>query len=323
MTDNILVTGGFGAIGAWVTRELVANGHDVTVLSRTHDLSLLPDVGSEVRHVAGSILDRPLLAKALADHGIDRVIHCAAALTGAGERDPRMAYETNVLGSLNIFEAARDADIQRVVYTSTKGVYGRIPAEHGPSEFVPIHEDVDGTPMHVYGASKKALEGAAAQCRRLWGLEIIALRLGSTFGPGKGGQHAGYSGVKAQVIDAALSGTPMRVDNADVFDDMVYNADVGRGHVLAAFAPNPDHWVFNIASGELTSLRAWTEEVMRQCPGHNISFGETDEAIIASATRGRMDITRARTELDYDPAYPGVTGVADYVDRERASRDRS
>ncbi|GGI02442.1 NAD-dependent epimerase/dehydratase family protein [Egicoccus halophilus] len=318
--EKILVTGGFGAIGSWVTRLLVEDGHDVTVFSRRRDLRLLPEMGDAVQHVAGSILDRETIDRALATSSIDRVIHCAAALSSSAEKDPRLAYETNVIGSLNIFEAARDAGIGRVVYTSTKGVYGRLPAEHGPPQFAPIHEGVEGTPMHVYGASKKALEAAADHCRRLWGLEIIALRLGSTFGPGKGGQHAGYAGLKAQIVDAALAGRHLRIDNADVADDVVYNADVGRGHVLAAFAPPSTDGVFNIASGQLTTLRAWAEEVMRQCPDHRLEFGDHDETKIASATQGVMDIQRARRELGYEPAFPGVSGVADYVTRERAVR---
>lgn len=317
--SHVLVTGGFGAIGSWVTRTLVEQGHEATVLSRTADRSLVPDLGDEVRHVAGSIDDRDLVRRVLADHDVDRVVHCAAALGGAGERDPVSAYATNLMGSLHVFEAAREVGIQRIVYTSTKGVYGRLPSRYGAPELVPIGEDVEGAPFKVYGASKKALEGAAEQCRRLWGLEIIALRLGSTFGPGKGAQHTGYTGMKARIVRAAIDREPLVIDNPDVLDDVVYNADVGRAHVLAAFAPTPDDWRFNISGGRLVSLREWTEEVMRVCPEHRLSFGGDDPARLEGTTQGRLDITRAREQLGYEPAFPGAAGVADYVERERST----
>ena len=318
---KFLVTGGFGAIGSWVTRHLVNDGHDVTVLSRRLDHALLPDVGQSVRHHAGSILDLDCVRQAITSNSVDHVIHCAAALGGAGERDPRLGYETNIIGSLNVFQAAHEAEIQRVVYTSTKGVYGRLRRKYGAPEFAPISEDVEGHPYGVYGASKKATEGAAEQCRRLWGMEIIALRLGSTFGPGKGGQHAGYSGMKARIIQAALDGTPLTVDNPDVLDDVVYNSDVGRAHVQAVFAKSSKHQVFNIACGQLVSLREWTEKVMHHCPGHQLVFGESNESVIGNATRGLLDISLARIELGYEPQFPGTLGVEDYVERERTARD--
>lgn len=315
---HALVTGGFGAIGSWVTRTLVEQGHEVTVFSRTLDRHPVADLDEDaVRHAAGSVTDRDRVREVVAG-GVDVVIHCAAALGGAGERDPRGAYETNVVGSLNIFEAAHDAGVGRVVYTSTKGVYGKLPDEYLPPTFTPIGEDAEGVPLHVYGASKKALEGAAAQCRRLWGLEIIALRLGSTYGPGKGGQHAGYSGLKAGIVHAALRGLPFVVDNPDSLDDIVYNADVGRAHVLAAFAPTPADWQFNIAGGGLVGLRDFTEEVLRLTPGHQVTYGGESAAAFGNATRGLLDITRAREQLGYEPAFPGVSGVADYVARERS-----
>src|SRR5205085_2502869 len=130
---------------------------------------------------------------------------------------------------------------------------------------------------NVYGATKKALEDAAFHYRRLFGLDIIALRLGSTFGPGKGrpGGHVGYPQLKTRIVDAALSGEPFAVPMADVRDDIVYNRDVAKGAVLACFAAPSEHWQFNIATGALTSLRQYAEEVMRAIPGHALRIDES------------------------------------------------
>jgi UDP-glucose 4-epimerase len=321
----VLVTGGFGAIGSFVVRRLVADGHQVVVYSRQANTSLVPDVARDVQHVAGDVQDKERLAQAVRDFGVTRIIHLAAALGGVLEQDPPVGYRVNVLGGLNVFDVARDLHLERVVFTSSKAYYGALVGEFAAPTYEPVTEDYVGQTSNVYGATKKALEDAAYHYRRLFGLAVIALRLGSTYGPGKGRGatgHVGYPQLKARIVDSAVAGEPFSVPMADLLDDIVYNADVAYGAVLACFAAPTAQWQFNIAGGRLVSVREFAEEVMRVVPAHRLSFEAANGAAgaVPRNVTGRLSIDRARAELGYEPQFPGVTGVADYVNRLAALR---
>ncbi len=268
-----------------------------------------------VTHAAGDVQDLARLSEVLREHGVRRIIHLAAALGSALEKEPPWGYRVNVLGSMNVFDAARDNGVERVVFTSSKAVYGSLGGAHSAPVYEPVTEDYVGQTTNVYGASKKALEDAAYHYRRLFGLDIIALRLGSTFGPGKGrpGAHIGYPQLKTRIVESALDGEPFAVPMADVRDDIVYNRDVAKGAVLACFAPPPEHWQFNIATGALTSLREFASEVMRVVPGHALSIDESRAAEAPPNVTGILSIDRAREKLGYEPDFPGASAVSDYV----------
>jgi nucleoside-diphosphate-sugar epimerase len=311
----VLVTGGFGAIGSFVVRRLLDDRRRVVVYSRNANHALVPDLREHITHAPGDVQDRERLASVVAEFGVKRIIHLAAALGSALERDPPLGYRVNVLGGLNIFEVARDQQLERVVFASSKANYGALAGDYGPPTFRPVTEDYVGQTSNVYGANKKALEDAAFHYRRLFGLDLIALRLGSTYGPGKGGSaHAGYPGLKAYIVASALKGEPFEVPMPDVVDDIVYNRDVAKGAVLACFAPQTEHWQFNIAGGQLSSVRQYVEEVMRVVPEHRLSIASTtDASAIARNVTGLLSIDRARTELGYEPDFPAMAGVSDYV----------
>ena len=318
----ILVTGGFGAIGSFVVRRLIDAGHTVVVYSRSANYSLLPDLRDRVTHAPGDVQDRDRLSRVVREHGVRRIIHLAAALVAALERDPALGYRVNVLGGLNVFDVARTENLDRVVFISSKAAYGNLHGRHRAPDYAPVTEEYVGQTSTVYGATKKALEDAAHHYRRLFGLDLIALRLGSTYGPGKGGSaHAGYSGLKAYIVESAVRGEPYRVPLAEVQDDIVYNRDVAKAAVLACFAGPTEHWQFNIAGGHLSSVRQFAEEVMRVVPTHQLSIATDQAALdVSNNTTGLLSIERARAELGYEPDYPGVSGVADYVSMLRSSQ---
>jgi UDP-glucose 4-epimerase len=219
-------------------------------------------------------------------------------------------------GALNVFDIARDLQLERVVFTSSKAVYGEITGEHAAPTFEPVTEDYLGVPLNVYGSTKRAEEDAARHYRRLWGLDLIGLRLGSTYGPGKLARH-GAVGFNSRIVEMACRGEPLSVPTPDVVDDVVYNRDVAKAIVLACFAPKPEHWQFNISSESLVSQRAFAQEVMRLCPGHRLTIAESSQAPAGPGTNGLLSNARARRELNYVPDFPGLAGIADYVEHLR------
>ncbi|GAC1325321.1 MAG: hypothetical protein NVSMB2_23850 [Chloroflexota bacterium] len=318
----VLVTGGFGAIGSFVVRRLIDTGHTVVVYSRSANYSLIPDLRDGLSHACGDVQDRERLREVVREHSVKRIIHLAAALVAALERDPALGYRVNVVGGLNVFDVARTENLERVVFISSKAAYGNLRGRHRAPEYEPVTEEYVGQTTTVYGATKKALEDAAHHYRRLFSLDLIALRLGSTYGPGKGGSaHAGYSGLKAHIVESAVRGEPYVVPLADVQDDIVYNRDVAKAAVLASFAAPTTHWQFNIAGGQLSSVRQFAEEVMRVVPTHQLSIASEHQGLdVNNNTTGLLSIERARTELGYEPDYPGVAGVEDYVSKLRTAQ---
>lgn len=314
--EAVLVTGGFGAIGSFVSRQLAREGHTVIVYSRARNFSLVPELEGRIQWAPGDVTDRDALDRAAREHHATRVIHLAAALPAITEDDPIRAYQVNLMGGLNVLTVARDLRLKRVVFTSSKAYYGRFVGEHAPPHFKPVTEDYQGQTATVYGATKKALEDAAFHFRRQWEVDVIALRLGSTYGPGKGtSSHGGYSGLKSRIIEASLRGEPVTVEMPDAADDIVYNADVAKGAVLACFAPRPEYWQLNISGGQLVTLRAFANEAARLIPQHQLTIPAPRGGDVGIPTNitGLLSIERARTAIGYEPDYPGIAGVEAYV----------
>src|SRR5712692_9314897 len=191
----VLVTGGLGAIGSWVVRRLLDEGQPFLVYDWRADFSLLPDLEREITFVQGDLLDRDRLAGVVREAGVRRILHLAALMPPPCEEDPALGYRVNLLGALNVFDVARDQGLERVVFMSSKAVYGAVSGEHAAPTYAPVTEDHPKVPLDVYGSTKLALEAAARHYRRLWDLDLLTLRLGSTYGPGKLTRH-GVEGVK-------------------------------------------------------------------------------------------------------------------------------
>lgn len=319
----VLVTGGLGAIGSWVVRRLVDENRPFLVYDWRADFTLLPELEGKVAFVQGDLHERERLAGVVRDAGVRRILHLAALMPPACEEDPALGYRVNLLGALNVFDVARDLGLERVVFMSSKAVYGAITGEHAAPTFAPVTENYPKSPRDVYGSTKLALEDAARHYRRLWDLDLITLRLGATYGPGKLARH-GVVGFNSRIVEQAFHGEPLTIPLPDLLDDVVYNRDVAKAIVLAGFAPRPTHWQFNISGETLVSRRAFVDEAMRQCPDHRLTLDESVPRPTGPTTAGLFSNARARAELGYQPDFPGAAGVADYVAHlRRAESERS
>src|SRR3712207_4471559 len=121
-----LVTGGLGAIGAYVVRALVEAGSRPVAYSPRGDTRLIADVVDQVDVVAGDVLDWAQLLRTLRTHGVTHVAHLAALVVPTSQANPLRAVQLNVEGTLHLFEAARILGLERVVYISSKGVLGEM-----------------------------------------------------------------------------------------------------------------------------------------------------------------------------------------------------
>jgi UDP-glucose 4-epimerase len=312
-----MVTGGMGVLGSLVAEGLVRRGERPILYARHFDTSLMdPEVLKQAQYARGDVLDLPNLVHAMKAYKVDRIIHMAALIYGDAQSNPYMGFKINTEGTLNVLEAARMVGtIERFVYTSSKAVYGAMIGEYGAPTYRPIPEDGPKNPVLVYDATKLASEHLGYNYHRTFGLDFVALRFASTFGPGKLARHGPVSW-HSKLIEAAMLGKPGRLpQGGDQPDDMIYHRDIAQAIVLACFAINLEHRAFNVGRGVPATMREFADAVRRVIPGAALEIGPgIDYFGLGIPYYCIFDISRAKRELGFEPHYNLEDGVRDYVE---------
>ncbi|MCA1645138.1 MAG: NAD-dependent epimerase/dehydratase family protein [Chloroflexi bacterium] len=312
---NILITGGLGVNGVWVTRKLLARGLRPIIFENRPDLSLVSDIADQFEVVRGDINDVAGLTRVLLDHHVQRVVHMAALMPPDAQRDPLNGFRVNAFGTVQVLEAARIAGVERVVFTSSRAAYGEIPpGPHSHPTYEPVTEDYACHPVIVYDVCKVASEGMGLNYQRNFGLQFVALRFGAIYGPGKLARHGNVS-IHSKLIENAMASQPVRIlKGGDQRDDMIYVDDIAEGVVLATLKDKPAHSIYNIASGEAHTLEEFAAAVRAEIPGADIEIGPgLDFFDMGVNYYCRFDIARARQDLGFEPRFPFRAGVRDYV----------
>jgi UDP-glucose 4-epimerase len=305
---KLLVTGGAGYIGSIVTDQLLAAGHEVTVLDsleRGHREAVPP----QARLVVADLREQAAVKRALAD-GFDGVLHFAAlALVGESVSHPERYYRTNVGGTLNLLDSMRDAGVRRLVFSSTCAVYGQ-------PDSVPIAETAPPRPANAYGASKLAVDGMIRDFCLAHGLGAVSLRYFNVAGAsgGRGEHHEPETHLIPNVLKAALGitehvevfGTDYPTPDGTAIRDYIHIEDLSAAHLLALAGIRPgEHQIFNLGSGSGFSVReviAAAETVTGT--GIKVQEGPRrpgDPPMLVAASQ------RIQTELGWRPNKPELT----------------
>ena len=311
---RVLITGGMGVIGAEASRKFVREGHRPVIYARHRDESLIRDIVDKVDIELGSILDRARLADVMKARGITHVVHTAAYISALSAAQPAESVEINVMGTVNVLEAARAASVARVVYTSAKGVYGPFLGEYGAPTYKPVTEDHPKEPKRIYDSAKLMGEHATLYWGTL-GLDVVILRFATTYGPGKTARH-GKMGVTSQIVENPANGLPFRLaQGGDEKDDFIYNKDSALGIYLAAVTEKLTNRIFNIGTGIGVTLKDVAGILRRHMPNAVIEVGPGLNFLGSPyPMAGIYDISRARQELGYTPQYDLERGIADYLE---------
>ncbi len=312
---TVLVTGGMGVLGSMVTEELVERGEQPVLYARHLDRSLIaPALLDRVEYVRGDVLDLPSLVHAIRRHRVTRIVHMAALLIGECQANPYQGFKVNAEGTVNVFEAARMTDVSRVVYTSSKSVYGAVGPPYGHPTYQPLPEDGPKNPVRVYDVTKLAGEHMGLNYAASFGLDVVILRFASTFGPGKLARHGAVSW-HSRLVEHAMAGQPARLpQGGDQPDDMIYHRDIAHAIVLACHATGLEHRIFNVGRGEPSTMREFAQAVRRVIPGAAIDVAPgLDYYGSGIPYYSVYDISRARKELGFEPRFDLEAGVHDYV----------
>jgi UDP-glucose 4-epimerase len=311
---NILVTGGLGVNGAWVTRKLLSRGLSVVVVDRQKDLSLLGSDRHEVEMIDVDIMDVDAMFTILKQRQIECVVHMAALISGLQE-NPLEGFRVNALGSVQLLDAALRAGVKRFVYTSSRAAYGSLDGEHAYPSYKPVREDYRLAGSRVYDTTKVSTELMGRNFARL-GIEFVALRFATIFGPGKLVRH-GPMGIYSRLVENAMLGAPLRISKGgEERDDVIYVDDIAEACVAAVVHSKPKYDAYNISRCIGTTLGEFASEVKRVLPAADIDIGPgLDPLGLGVSYFGVLDNSRARDDLGFSPKFDLRSGIQDYIAR--------
>ncbi len=303
---KLLVTGGAGYVGSICAQVLLERGHDVVVVD---DLSTgnADAVPAGARFVEADMVDA---APSLLAEGCDGVLHFAAkSLVGESVTAPERYWHGNVVKTLQLLEAMRNAQTPRLVFSSTAATYGE-------PEVVPITEDAPTRPTNAYGATKLAIDLAITSYAAAHGLAATSLRYFNVAGAyaGLGERHATETHLIPLVLQVATGqrseilvfGSDWPTEDGTAVRDYIHIRDLADAHVLALETAQPStHRIYNLGSGTGFSVR----EVISCCErvtGLTLTSKDVDRrpgdpaVLIASSERAMAELgwRPQRTSLD-------------------------
>ncbi len=324
----VLITGGAGFIGLNAAEQLLARGEEVVLFGPTPPpaaaLALLAQAPGRAIVAAGDVSVAADLDAVFAAHAIDRVIH-AAAITADLAREQRAARDiitVNLLGSLEMFEAALRHKVRRFVQIGTGSIFG----EAGQADAQLDEQASAVLPETLYGISKFAAERTGLRYRNTRGLNLTVVRLGMVFG-----RWEYDTGVRdtlsmaLQLLRVAEAGGEA-VIHTDAANDWIYSVDVARGLVAVldlAASPEP---IYHLSAGTRWSLEAWCHRLQQRHPAFTYRMSARLEECTLGRNKARMrspmSIARIRRDAAYEPAYLLDRAFDDFIAWRDAAKTR-
>ncbi len=308
--DTVLVTGGAGFIGSNIAEALIEGGRKAVVLDDLSTGRLENMRGLEGNpnfvFIQGSILDADLLRKVIREHGVSLISHQAARPSVAKSvKDPVKTTEINVTGTVNLFQAASECGIKRVVFASSSSVYGDTPQ-------LPKVETMPFSPKSPYAVSKAAKEMYANAFTGLYGMEIIGLRYFNVYGR-RQDPASDYAAVIPKFISKALRNEPIPIEgDGGQTRDFTYIDDVVAANINALTASGLGTMAVNIAFGSRISVLELARAIKE-------IIGSSSEIIHKASRPGDVrdslaDISKARKHIGYAPQHDIASGLKKTVD---------
>jgi UDP-glucose 4-epimerase len=294
---KILVTGGAGFIGSNVSDALVKDGHEVAVVDNL-STGKEENINPEVKFYNIDLLDLESLELVFREFKPDVVNHHAAQIdVRKSVEDPAFDAETNIIGSINLFELSINYGVRRIIFASTGG------ALYGEPKALPASEDTPIEPLSPYGVAKYCVENYLNYFKRLYGVERVILRYANVYGPRQ--DPLGEAGVVAIFTGKILKGEkPVIFGDGIQTRDYVYVEDVVKANVLAL---EGKEGTYNIGTGKETSVNELIE-VFSKVLGREIK-PEYAPPRIGEVHRISLDGEKAKRELSFVPNYSLPEGI--------------
>jgi dTDP-glucose 4,6-dehydratase len=317
VATRVLVTGAGGFIGSHLVDALVRSGADVRAFvrytSRSDDgwlADLAPEVFAEVEVFRGDLVNPEAVTGAL--DGRERVFHLGALIPiPYSYRHPREFVAANVTGTLNVLEAARRADVARVVHTSTSEVYGT------PLD-VPVPETARLHAQSPYAASKVAADQLAGSYHASFGVPVVTVRPFNTYGPRQSARA-----VIPTIVTQALARGEIELGALAPTRDFLFVGDTVRGFLAAADAAGVDGEAINLGTGREISIGALVRLILDELQ-LDLPVREASERLRpadSEVERLLADAAKASALLGWEPAVRLEEGLRRTIEWLRGSLD--
>lgn len=317
---QVLVTGGAGFIGGHLAEAFVRDGHDVTVIDNFdpyYEVAIKRTNTKKARQAASksdgayTVVEDDIRNEATVQSLVqdaDVVYHQAAQ---AGVRtsvdDPTKPNDVNVKGTLNVLEAARQTDIERLVVASSSSVYGK-------RVYLPYDEDHPTTPVSPYGVSKLAAEQYARTYNDVYGLPTVALRYFTVYGPRMRPNMA----ITNFVSRCADGDKPIIYGDGSQTRDFTYIDDIVDANRTLMTSSEADGEVLNIGSSDNISIEQLANTI---CDAFNQPRSlQYDDRYKGDAEHTHADISKANNLIGYEPSVSIEEGVQKFIDWYRSNR---
>jgi nucleoside-diphosphate-sugar epimerase len=317
---NVLVTGGAGFLGGYVMAALANSGHQAfaydIVPPGPDTLAVSPDIAKRFR--SGQINDIARLFDVCRTEKIEAIVH-SAGMVGLelSLAQPIATYQTNIMGTVNVCEVARQLGMRRVVQVSSNAAYhkgsGASLTETDPAFSIQV-----GNPASHYGTSKMAGEAVGLAYASFQSVDLLALRITAIYGFGM--RSPMY--IKPMVENSVL-GRPTRFETGGRMKrDYTHVLDCADGIITALQAPrwnDGEQRVINVASGHARTAAEVAQIVREKIPGADITIGDDLTPLEEQNVKMRasLDISSAKRLLNWSPKWPLEAGIAEYAETFR------
>jgi UDP-glucose 4-epimerase len=306
---RMLITGGAGFIGSHLCEKYVREGHTVLCLDNFLSGNL-----NHVRHlldcrnfklIKGDVRDEVSVEKTMRD--VEAVFHLAAQVhVDRSCVEPRLTWDTNVMGTQNILETARMHDVRKVLLASSSEVYGS-------ALYAPIDEKHPLNSPHPYGASKIAADRMAYAYSATYGMDIAIMRLFNVYGPRQRDQS--YGGVISVFARRVLSGVPPMIYGDGLQTrDYTYVSDAVRAYDAALKHGACLDGPVNFGAGKEISILALAEMIVELCGKNGTVRPVHVDSRIGEVKRLIADASRARDLFGWEPETDFRTGLRLFVE---------
>lgn len=281
---KFLITGGAGFIGSHIAEELINKGEVVVFDNLSVGKKEFSPNGCNF--IKGDIKNKEEISNAMKD--VDIVFHDAAFVSIRGSFEKiREVLENNFLGTLNVFESAKDNNVSKIIFASSMDVYGE-------PQYLPVDENHPLNTKSLYGLSKITGEMLCKTFEEKYGIKCTALRYFNTYGTRQ--TPSPYVGVITNFIVQALGKKPLTVyGDGNQTRDYVWVNDVAQANVLATFSKKSG--IFNVGSGEEISVNKIADLIIKYLDGEKVYLENPPGEI----KKMRADISRAKKLLNYNP----------------------
>lgn len=297
------VTGGAGFIGSNVASLLLAKGMDVKVLDNLSTGYKKNLEGLPVDFIEGDVRDTKLVENATRE--VDMIFHLAANIGNVKSlNNPLEDAQINVLGTVNILEAARKSGVGRVIYSSSAAIFGELIT-------MPIDEGHPQNPDSPYGVSKLAGEKYALCFGKLYGMTVVCLRYFNVYGVNQ--RYDAYGNVIPIFADRLITTKPLTIyGDGEQTRDFVNVKDVATANYLAATKTRKSA-VYNLGSGTTITINELAR-LVQEASGIKAISVDYAAPRPGEVRHCRADITRANEDFGFSPDSDIRTGLKEYFD---------